>query len=265
MSRAPLCLSLFFVALSLAAPAWAIDHYAVLEALTSKEKLPRLLNSDDLPDLQPWDPQPLLSPSGDFNADGAEDVAITGIYALASSNTRYFLLVGTQRKDPLRFARLTYQEYAKPVFIHRPGTTGEEDPGDQAFSISLCAHCQEGWDFYWDAKEKKFRRVKWIPNSKRLERKPAPPTLDVPPEVAEEALRIVASLKDVKEYVRTLEEEGRAFGVRAEAPTGAGPTDRTRVLIFEKKDGREILYDRIWVDVKGGRVISREMRPHLPD
>jgi hypothetical protein len=107
--------------------------------------------------------------------------------------------------------------------------------------------------------------VKWIPFSKRLVPVSVPvKTEQVPQEIADKALQVVAKLKDVDEYVRTLKSEKRSFGVRAEAPESTDPKkNRTWLSIFEKKEGKEILYDRFLVDIKKMKVIRRQKKPSL--
>lgn len=123
---------------------WAMEPHDVLMDLLPSDPIPRVMNTEDVPDLSPTDPQPLFTPEGDFNKDGAREMAISGIYELPGKGPRYFLLVAAEKKGDLHYEQLFFREYPKPVFIHPPGTTGEADPGDQAFSISFCSHCEEG-------------------------------------------------------------------------------------------------------------------------
>src|SRR5206468_3292 len=107
----------------------------------------RVLNTLDIPGWNSSNPAPLFSPVADFTGDGEPDIAISGIFDLPKNKNRYFLLVATRSKSPTPFTQLFYKEVPVPVFIHKPGTTGEADPGDQAFSISFCWECDKGEDF----------------------------------------------------------------------------------------------------------------------
>jgi hypothetical protein len=234
----------------------AINPNAAIDKLVGRDELARPLNAIDL-DLQPTDPQPLLSPTGDFNKDGVEDMAISGIYDLAPAGSpRYFFCVATTQGTPPRYATLYFSEYPSPVFIHMPGATGEADPANQAFSISFCSNCDKGFDFYWDAKKKAFRAEPWKPMILRSE-KMITTTDTVPPETVDAALRIVGVLPDVKSYVAELKKEKRQLGVRVQTRAGGNPGFYD-VRIFEKKGKREELFDVLTVDMNKNAVVARE-------
>lgn len=237
------------------------EPYNLIEALIAKDSLPRVLNSTDI-DLNPNDPQPLFSPMGDFNGDGIPDMAISGIYGLPQKN-RYFLLVGTQHSNPVRYQKLFFAEYDKPIFLHKPGTTGEKDPGDQAFAVTFCSGCTDGLDFTWDSEKKSFNQTSWEKRFRRFESLPRiPENEEVPPETVDKALQIVGDLTDVKVFVAGIKKAKKQLGTRV-MRTGT-PEQRTdsqvTVQIFERKKKGETLYDELIVDVVGGKILKRKRR-----
>lgn len=253
----PLVLVFALLALDVPSVIHALDPYDLIESLMPKDTLPRVLNSDDI-ELQPNDPQPLFSPTGDFNNDGTQDMAIAGIYGLPSGN-RYFLLIGTEFINPVRYEKLFFREYAHPVFLHKPGTTGERDPGDQAFSITPCSQCSDGLDYYWNKKKKTFEAREWLKRVRRYTQVPHIPEADlVPPETVDKALQIVGELPDVKVFVAGLKKAGKQLGTRVRPAeiTGEAPS-QVVVTIFEKKNKDDKIYDALTVDVEQGRVVKR--------
>ncbi|MCB4757072.1 MAG: hypothetical protein LHV69_08630 [Elusimicrobia bacterium] len=240
--------------------AWAVDPHAVLEALLPQEKIPRVLNSEDIPELRPNDPQPLFTPEGDFNRDGVSDIAIAGVYELPGPGPKFFLLVATERKDPVRYEKLYVQAYGRPVFLHRPGTTGEADPGDQAFSISFCRDCQEGQDFYWNKRKRQFDIRPWSPKVKRFQKAVEVPGRIVPPEVVDKAIQIVSQLKDVQKFTSDVKARGGALAVRVDYADKSEKTNRTVVTLSEKREGKEYLYDNVVVDIARGKVVKRKKK-----
>ncbi len=229
--------------------------------------VPRLLNSTDI-DLQPNDPQPLFSPIGDFNNDGIPDMAISGIYELPSSKNRYFLLVGTQFEKPLRYERMYFKEFDKPVFLHKPGTTGEKDSGDQCFSVTFCAECTDGIDFYWSPKTHSFDERPWEKRFRRYTHVSyMPAEREVPDEMVDRALKVVGNLDDVKIFVAGLKKSGKKLGTRVRAVSNEAepadpnaPIQTVTVEIFEKKKDAEKLYDEVTVDVTKDVVVSRKTK-----
>ncbi len=224
--------------------------------MLKNDDLPRLLNSQDVPALSPHDPQPVFAPEGDFNLDGSSDVAISGIYALRSGGKRYFLLV-TTLEERGRFKNLFYEEYDVPVFLHERGATGPADPNDQAFSMTFCANCSQGVDFYWDKKAKRFRQEPWKEKEERLQKTVIEPAKDVPPELADQALQVAGRLPDVVAYVEGLKKAGKAFGVRVEYIDETNAAAPLRVKIYEKAGEKEKIYDEIDVDLKTMGVVKR--------
>ena len=239
----------------------ALERYDLLKALTAKGTLPRILNSDDIPDYRPTNPQPLFAPLGDFNGDGFDDVAISGIYGFPPLSKKYFLLVGTELKDPGKFVRLFYEEFDGPVFIHKTGTTGKFDPGDQAFSATFCSDCKDGVDFYWNKKRAEFIRVAWEEKEERLQKVFIEPGRQVPPEIVEKALHVVSKIFDVTAFVDDLKKEDKKLGTRVEYRKESGKTNQFNVIIFEKSEDQELIYDVITVDVKRMTVIKRKKGP----
>ncbi|MCG3203354.1 MAG: hypothetical protein KCHDKBKB_00010 [Elusimicrobia bacterium] len=237
----------------------AFEAYDLIDAVLSKEKQPRILNSADI-ELKPQDPQPLFSPSGDFNGDGLMDMAIAGIYGFPKKEA-YFLLVGTQLQNPVRYKTLFFKEYSKPIFIHKPGTTGVKDPGNQAFSTTPCSDCTDGTDYHWNKERESFDLRPWESRMREYKNLPHIPELDmVSPETVDKALQIVGNLTDVKLFIAGLKKSKRDLGTRVK-PAGlksTTPATQVRVQIFEKKKGGEKLYDEILVDVESGKVLSRK-------
>ncbi len=229
----------------------------MIDALVAKTNLPRVLNSTDI-NINPNDPQPLFTPAGDFNKDGIPDMAISGIYGLPSKN-QYFLLVGTQFQNPVRSEALFFREYSQPVFLHKPGTTGDKDPGDQAFAITACSNCSDGFDFFWDPKQKTFNQVPWVKRVRHYQEiKPASPSDAVPPEVVDQALQIVGELPDIRIFVAGLQKTGKQLGTRVkQAKLPEAEATVVVVEVFEKKKKGENLYDALTVDVKEKKVVKR--------
>lgn len=219
--------------------------------------LPRVLNTQDIPDLRPTDPQPTFAPEGDFDKDGSTDIAISGLYTLKEGKKRYFLLVAGA--EGRRFKQLFLEEYETPVFLHRPGSTGEADPGDQAFSATFCIECAQGQDFYWQKSTGRFRQVLWKEKTQRLKKMVQVPAKDVPPEEADKALRLIGGLKDVIDFTTKMSKEGRTFGVRVEYADEKKPS-QYRVKIYEKRQGEEKIYDDILVDLEKMVVLHRKTK-----
>ena len=235
---------------------YGIEPNNVLDLLLDHEKLPRVLNSDDIPSLRPEDPQPLFAPQGDFNKDGQDDIAISGLYDLPDGGPRYFLLVATELKDPHRYQKLYFIEVKEPVYIHAPGTTGQGDPGDQAFSISFCANCGEGQDFYWNKGTRRFDLRPWTIKIKRI-KKSIGLARPIPPEDIDKAIQIVSELPDIQQFTSEVKKRGGALGVRVNVPETRSPKNRLQVNIYEKSPEKEILYDSILVDVKKMKALKR--------
>ncbi len=233
----------------------AFEPYDLIEGLLPKDKFPRVLNSTDI-ELNPNDPEPLFTPDGDFNNDGVLDMAISGISGLPGTKPTYFLLVGTQLQNPVRYQKLFFQEYAAPVFLHKPGTTGEKDPGDQAFSITPCSHCSDGTDFYWDPNKQTFKQTAWVKRVRHFQNVQRRPDEEpVPPELVDKALKIAGELTDVKVFVAGIKKAGKQLGTRVRAVDLE--KQQVAVSIFEKKKQKEILYDEITVDAENGTVVKR--------
>ena len=237
----------------------ALDPYEVIDNLVPKAQLPRVLNTEDVPDLGIIDPSPLQPTSGDFDVDGIEDIAIAGIYGLPKG-ARYFLVVGTLLKEPVRYKALYFQTYDSPVFIHRPGTTGEGDPRNQAFSISFCFDCSNGYDFFWQSKKREFTIVKWKAARRQEPMSKSTPIPDVPDEIVDQALRIVGKLKDVQSFTAQGKKRGSQISVRARyEPSNQG---LVWVTILDRRDRKETTYDEILVDVGRKAIIRRTKRRH---
>jgi hypothetical protein len=227
----------------------------MIEALLSKDKFPRVLNSTDI-ELNPNDPEPLFTPDGDFNKDGIDDMAISGLLGLPGTKPTYFLLVGTQLQNPVRYEKFFYKEYDRPVFLHKPGTTGDEDPGDQAFSITPCSHCSDGFDFYWNPKKKAFDQTAWIKRVRHFQQMTHRPDEEsISPEMLDKALKVAGELTDVKVFVAGLKKAEKTLVTKARP--NKYPS-QVVLSIFEKKKAKEILYDEITVDVEAGGVVKRK-------
>jgi hypothetical protein len=234
----------------------AHDSYDVIDALVPSDFLPRLLNSQDIPNLRPTDPQPVFSPEGDFDHDGSTDVAISGIYTLKDGPEKYFLLVASD-KGTGRYKPLFFRNYDRPVFLHKPGATGPADPNNQAFSMTFCSECSDGFDFYWDKSLKRFRQDPWKEKTERRQEMVTVAPLDVPSEVADKALQVAGKLPDVVAFTEGIKKAGKAFGVRVEYTDPLNQAAPVRVRIYEKKGAGEKLFDAIDVDVKKMSVVKR--------
>jgi len=239
----------------------AMDPQDVLEDLLPAENNPRVLNTEDIPELSPSDPQPLFTPMGDFDSDGNQDMAISGIYDLTTRTTRHFLLVATKLKNSPHYAQLFYKEYPMPVFLHRAGTTGEADPGDQAFSISFCSNCDQGYDFYWNPVKKEFDLRLWKSGMKRVQKPVLVPARQVPAIEVDLAIKIISQLNDVQTYIKDGKARQGAIGVRVDFADKSEQTRRYNVVLFEKKKSGEDVYDRLLVNTKNMRVLKRERKP----
>jgi hypothetical protein len=229
----------------------AVDPQTALDETLKRALLPRPLNAADA-GLPGDDLQPLLSPAGDFNLDGHPDVAVAGVYDLSPSATKYFLLIATRFDNPVRYQKLFYEESARPVFLHKAGTTGAGDLGHQAFSLSNCMKCSDGYDVQWNPDGKKFKFVKWAPTRTAEQISAAPPVRN---EKADKALRVVGALPDVNAFVKELEERKGSLGTRVDP--GANKKE-VRVTVFEQAGEAEKVYDVFTVDVDAGTVTHRE-------
>lgn len=230
----------------------------MIDALVPADNLPRLLNSQDVPSLKPTDPQPVFAPEGDFNHDGSTDIAISGLYTLKENGKRYFLLVATVQGLG-RYKKLFFEDYDTPVFLHKAGTTGEADPGDQAFSMTFCADCAQGTDFYWDKKTSRFRSEPWTEKTQRRQEMVTVAALDVPAELADKALQVAGKIPDVVAFTEGVKKAGKTFGVRVEFTDPSNAAAPLRVRIYEKKGTGEKLYDAIDVDVENMKVVKRRL------
>lgn len=231
----------------------SFNPYDMLDELLPRKTQPRVLNTDDLAPLKGTDPRSLLTLEGDFNGDGNEDWALSGTFNFPEKDHPYFLLVGT--KIGGEFKVLHYRTTSTPAFLHKPGTTGEGDPGDQTFSVSFCIECEKGFDYYWDPKKSAFRIVEWkrtaVPSST-----PTPPP-EVPMKAVDLSLHIVGKLEDVKVYVAALKKLNKKLGTRVSWDATDKRKRRVWVTIFEKAGGNEKIYDRLLVDLKRKRVVRR--------
>jgi hypothetical protein len=202
----------------------------------------------------------LFSPEGDFNKDGQPDVAFSGIYDIPANKNKYFLLIASVFKNPVRSELLFLKNYDSPVFIHQPGTTGEGDPGDQAFSISFCWECDRGEDFYWDKQKKKFETRSWtthVKHSQKMVKEEAP---SLPDDVIDKSLKLAGLLPDVQNFVTELKKKKSELGSRVDWDKGGEKSHKTVVTIFEKKEGKEIVYDQIYIDLKKNRIFKRALK-----
>jgi hypothetical protein len=248
---------LLILALITPRAAFAVDTSDVLQSMLPSDRIPRVLNSDDIV-LNPNDPEPLFTPSGDFNKDGIDDIAISGIYVLEKGPNRYFLLVAAVHTDPVRYDKLFYGEYDKPVFLHQPGTTGEFDPGTQAFSVTSCSSCTDGQDFVWNPKKKTLDRRGWEQRRREYKVVQHRPEREPDPEKIDAALKIVGALPDVVGYVEELRRHKGTLGTSARFPAPPLRTpDYVEIDIYEKKGEKEIVYDTFDVNVASATVVKR--------
>lgn len=238
----------------------AIDVDGLIESQVPAEKSPRALNSEDIPDINPNDPQPLLTPTGDFDQDGVEDVAVAGIFNLPTDKNRYFLLVGTLLTDPIRYETIFFKEYTRPVFLHKPGTTGEGDPGDQVFSASHCMNCETGEDFYWKMDRLELISTPWTAKNRSTQVKIIEPGEDVPEEDAELALKIVSALPDVQHFTSKLRKQGGALGVQIQSVEIHRKKKIYSVRLYEKKETGDRNYDVIFVELHKAAVVKRSKK-----
>ncbi len=256
MRRLIIALALFLNPLVLRAD---VDPYDVMAALLKTDLHPRVLNTLDLVNWVKQDPEPIFNPQEDFDRDGSTDIAISGIYDLAQTGKRYFLLVAGLPKTGQNPRRLFFEEYDHPVFIHQPGTTGEADLGEQTFSISFCWDCDKGTDFFWNEKTKRFDQRAWSMR-KKIEKK----TVEVAAEQVPEAdvdlsLKMVGILPDIKKFVAAVQQRKGHLGTRVE--WAGKPIDRkTVVYVFEKKGGKEQIFDRIEIDLERKRILKRALK-----
>jgi len=236
------------------------DHiYDYMDALCKKDLHPRQLNTLDLPQYYPGaQPQPLIVPRGDFNRDGNPDLAISGIFDLSISSYSYFLLVATLDKSTSRPKSLFFETYAKPPLLFELGTTGEGDPKDQAFSLSFCTGCAQGWDFYWNEPHRNFDLRPWTVKQIRHTSLVSIQGQVVPQADVDQALQIVGKLPDVIAFVAGLKKSGRTLGTRVEPVPQKEGQKQYRVLLYEKRKGKEIRYDIIDVDLNREAIIKRE-------
>jgi hypothetical protein len=150
-----------------------------------------------------------------------------------------------------------YEERDEPLFLHTPGSTGEGDPGDQAFSFTLCANCDQGWDAYWIKSSRRFDLRPWQEKTKRVQKLVEVPSISVATQTVDAALQIVGKLPDVRGYTDGMKKKKKEFGVRVEAIDDAAPTT-VRVRIYGKSKGKEDLYDAIVVDTVAGTIVKRQ-------
>ena len=233
-----------------------VDPYQVLDRAGDRDHLPRVLSTDDT-GVSSVVPEDLLPVEGDFDGDGRADLAISGVYTLPKKTGAYFLLV-VGHAEAAKPDVLYAQDSATPFYLHPPGTTGEGDPGDQAFSVTTCVECSTGTDFKWDARRHAFRQTAWTAGRiTHVAPVPVAPET-VSDATADKALRIAGGLPDVTAYVAGLKKEKRTLGTRVEPVRGQD--SQARVLIFEKTTRGDKLYDAIVVDVSSGTVVTRNRR-----
>jgi hypothetical protein len=248
-----------FLAVAIAAPrpVFAVDSTDVLQSLLPSDRIPRVLSSDDIT-LNPNDPEPLFAPTGDFNKDGTADIAVSGIYVLEKGPNRYFLLAAAAHTNPVHYDKLFYQEFDRPVFLHQPGTTGEFDPGTQAFSMTSCSSCTDGQDFVWDPKKKSLVRKEWEPRRREYKVLQHRPERTPDADKVDAALKIVGALPDVVAYVRKINGKKGALGTSARfPPPPLRSEDCVEVDVYEKKGTTKILYDTFDVNVTSKTVVRR--------
>ena len=247
-------LALLLIVATAATVAAAADPYLILERLLDRERIPRLLSTVDF-GLSSVQPEQLEPVEGDFNGDRKKDMAIAGVYTLPGKNKagEYFLLVvsDAEGKQP---EKAQLRESRTPFYLHKPGTTGASDPGDQAFSFSPCINCSTGTDVRWNPDKRMFTDTAWLPGA----RIPVPmkTATAVDPKVADAALRIAGRLSDVHTFVESVARRGGDLVTRVD-PIEGKPSTRVIVKIFERTVVGEELYDSIEVDTKAKRVVGR--------
>jgi uncharacterized protein YggU (UPF0235/DUF167 family) len=79
----------------------------------------------------------------------------------------------------------------------------------------------------------------------------------VPPEIIDKALKIISPLKDVQIFIAEVKKSSGTLAVRIEEEPLEGKNNYA-VKILEKKEGKEILYDVLTVDIKKGKVVRRQ-------
>lgn len=238
-----------------------LDPYLFIDALLPSEKMPRVLNASDLA-TQPGEARHFVTPGADFNGDNRPDGAISGIYGFPGQGKKYFLLVGTRYSDPVRFEQLHYEEADQPFFLHLPGTTGDADPGNQAFGLSFCVSCEKGFDFYWNGVKKTFEKRPWtarIVHHHQIVESPVP---ELPDDKVQQALQLVGALPDVLAFVADVKARNGTLAtrVRPDEKKGKILMDRAIVEIIERNGEKETRYDLISVDLKKNRVLKRERK-----
>jgi hypothetical protein len=254
------CYALAVITAATTVPAHAepiSEEYMLIERFADRARLPRLLTTDDLGIAQTV-PTEIPSLFGDLDGDGRVDLALSGVYNLPNGPLRYFMLVASDIRGRPRL--LFQQDGTRPFFLHAPGSTGNGDPGDQAFSVSSCVNCGTGTDFRWDPRAHRFRQIPWAADrlvTRRAEGPEAPPSVpNLPEEAVDKALRIAGALPDVRAYVAGLNKNGRKLGTRVEPVKGS--TETVRVLVFEKAAGGEKMFEAIEIDLPSGRVLGRK-------
>jgi hypothetical protein len=232
----------------------SLDPYEMMESLLPRNQQPRILNVIDTP-VPANVPIPLFSPEGDFNSDGTEDLAISGIYGFPEKGNTYFLLVGTRNPRNNKFVRLYFEEFKIPAYLYKKGTTGEADPGNQSFSLSFCFDCSEGWDYFWDKKQKSFTKKIWDKKIRRQNPVSVALDVDVSSSTLDKALQIVGKLSDVVTFVKQVEKRGNKLVTRAKQ---SGPEDFViEVSIFERSKNKDIFYDSISVNTNEETIVKR--------
>jgi hypothetical protein len=231
--KTPLWAPFFLLFIS---PLFARDPYDAWPALPRLPDQPRVLNTEDVPDLKLNNAQELVTLEGDFNHDASSDMAVSGIYDLPQTGNKFFLVIATFKAN--QPVSLFYREFEMPVFLHAAGSTGSGDPKTQAFSYSFCWDCDNGYDVKWVSKLSRFETVRW-------EKRKAPPVVtptpipEVPESLVDEALKIVGVLPDVQTYVSALQKKNGKLGTRVE--WDSVESQRVWVSIFEKNRERGIV------------------------
>ncbi len=237
----------------------AIDPYDAISWLLPQENHPRVLNTDDLAVMNIQTPFALLSPVGDFNKDRKEEIAISGIYdLLQEGDKKYFLLVAGPAKKAREYQMLHWELSRTPIFIHLPGTTGQGDPNDQAFSTSFCIGCDQGFDFYWDNKMGNFIKKAW---SHRLRKEtPGPLPEEVSTEDADKALKIAGQNKEVAKFIQEVQNREGQLKVQIWPEKKGKENGRFWVKVIEIQNEKESASEKILVDNKRNRIVKRDTK-----
>lgn len=89
------------------------------------------------------------------------------------------------------------------------------------------------------------------------------PARQVPAPEVDLAINLVSQLKDVQEFIKDVKGRQGALGVRVDFADTSAKSRRYKVFVFEKKDGKEDLYDWFLVSNEKKRILKRGRKGNL--